>query len=388
MRKRIGSLIMVLILCVYCFTGCSKEKEDSQVAADTSSVTEESTTKETVSEDTKPEQQADTTEVGETYIFTDSCGRKVELPKKIDRIAPSGALAQIVLFAIAPDKFVGLSSNWADEAVQYLDSEYLELPVFGQFYGSADLNMEALAAADPQVIIDIGEAKDTVVEDMDSIQEQLGIPTIFIEATTEGMGDCYQTLGKLLGEEDKGKELEEYCNSTYQTTIDMVNKIGEENKVSLVYCVGDTGTNVIAKGSFHAEVLDILVNNVAVVKDPSSKGTGNEISLEQLYEWNPEVILFDSGSIYGSVKDDTAWNGLDAISKGNYYEVPYGPYNWMGFPPSVNRYLGMVWLSNLLYPEKFNYNLEEKVKEYYNLFYHCELTSEQYEELVKNSVSK
>lgn len=47
-----------------------------------------------------------------TVQFTDSCGRTVELPAQIDRIAPSGPMAQIVLFALCPDKFVGLASEW------------------------------------------------------------------------------------------------------------------------------------------------------------------------------------------------------------------------------------------------------------------------------------
>ena len=65
-----------------------------------------------------------------------------------------------------------------------------------------------------------------------------------------------------------------------------------------------------------------------------------------------------------------------------------GPYNWMGFPPSVQRLLGMMWMSELLYPDTVDFDLYEKVSEYYQLFYHCDLTKEQYTELVKNSIGK
>ena len=332
--------------------------------------------------------QTKTSDTSETYLFTDSAGREVELPVNIDRIAPSGSLAQIVLFALAPDKFVGLSGTWAEDAGPYLDDKYLKLPVFGQFYGSSDLNMEALAAADPQVIIDIGEAKDSIVEDMDSIQEQLGIPTIFIEATLESMSECYTTLGDVLGMPDEAKTLSDYCNTVYNNTIDKMATISDDKKVSLLYCLGDTGTNVIAKGSFHAEVLDLLSNNAAVLDDPSSKGSGNEVSLEQIYLWNPNIILFAPGSIYDSVGTDTSWLELDAITDGHYYEVPVGPYNWMGFPPSVNRYIGMIWLSNLLYPDVFPYDLYQETANYYKLFYHCDLTQEQFDTLTAHSVVK
>ena len=48
----------------------------------------------------------------ETIRFTDSTGREVEVPAKINRIVPSGSLAQIVLFALAPDMLVGITNEW------------------------------------------------------------------------------------------------------------------------------------------------------------------------------------------------------------------------------------------------------------------------------------
>ena len=68
--------------------------------------------------------------------------------------------------------------------------------------------------------------------------------------------------------------------------------------------------------------------------------------------------------------------------------MPFGPYNWMGFPPSVQRYLGMLWLGALLYPENIKYDLYEEVRTYYDLFYHCELTEDQFSALMENSIGK
>ena len=118
--------------------------------------------------------EASTTEEPRTVIFTDSAGRQVEVPAEISRIVPSGPMAQIALFALAPDMLVGLSTEWDPAAEQYIDTEYYNLPVLGQFYGKGELNLEEIAKVDPQVIIDIGEAKSTIVEDMDAITEQLG----------------------------------------------------------------------------------------------------------------------------------------------------------------------------------------------------------------------
>ena len=53
----------------------------------------------------------------------------------------------------------------------------------------------------------------------------------------------------------------------------------------------------------------------------------------------------------------------------------------MGFPPSVQRYLGMLWMAKTLYPEAADYDLYEEVKTYFRLFYHCDLTQEQFNDL-------
>src|SRR5665647_2319868 len=52
----------------------------------------------------------------ESINFTDSSKRTVKLPAEITRVAASGLMAQIVLFAICPDMLVGLADEWAPEA--------------------------------------------------------------------------------------------------------------------------------------------------------------------------------------------------------------------------------------------------------------------------------
>lgn len=128
-------------------------------------------------------------------------------------------------------------------------------------------------------------------------------------------------------------------------------------------------------------ILDLMTDNQAVVDDPSSKGTGNEVDFEQLMVWDPEVILFAPDSVFETVGDSEEWQALRAVRNGKYYQVPFGPYNWLGFPPSVQRYLGMLWMGAVLYPDAVDYDLEDAVKEYFRLFYHCDLSHEQFAEL-------
>ena len=319
-----------------------------------------------------------------TRVFTDSVGREVEVPAQIDKVALSGPMAQIVLFALCPDKLVGVSNAWSTEAEQYLDEKYFTMPEIGQLYGGkGELNPETLLQSGAQIVIDVGEPKGSIAEDLDALQEQTGIPFVHITATTETTGDAYRMLGDLLNMKDEAETLAAYCEKVYDRTVSIA---GSVEKANVLYVTGDMGQNVIAAGSYHAEILDLLTNNLAVVDEPSSKGTGNEVSMEQILTWDPDVVIFAPESIYDTVADDAAWQSVTAIKNGAYYEVPFVPYNWMGFPPSVQRYLGMMWLSKVLYPDATaEYDLFSDVQEYYKLFYHCDLTQAQFDALVANS---
>ena len=361
------------------------EEAPAETAEEAPAEAEEETAEEAevTAEEAETEEAAAEETAQTTRIFTDSAGREVEVDAEITRIAATGPLAQIALYAIAPDLMVGWTSDWSEASEKYIPEEYLALPVLGQLYGGkGEMNLEELLAADPQVVIDFGQPKASIVEDLDGLQEQTGIPFVHITASLLETGDAYRKLGELLGREEEGEALAAYCEETCEKCLAAAEA---SEPAKLLFITGENGLNVIAKDSFHAEVVDLLADNLAVVDEPSSKGTGNESDLEQIMNWNPEVIIFSPDSIYETVGEDPAWQTIPAIENHRYYEVPAQPYNWMGFPPSVQRYPGMLWLAKTLYPDAADYDLKEEIVRYYDLFYHYELTDEEYEELMKKA---
>ena len=325
----------------------------------------------------------------ETRMFTDSLGREVELPVNLERICPSGFTAQQVLLTIAPDKMVGLAQELNEDQLAIFGEKFADYPVFGAVLGATDsLNREAVAAADPQVIIDTGEVKKDTEESLDALQEQLGIPVVFVESYLEDYGNAYATLGELLGMESRGNELSEYCTDVYNEVADTMETIPESQRVNAAYLLGDNGLNAIAKTSVQAQVIDMVANNVVVVEDASGKGNGNEISLEQIAVWDPELIIFQKGSIYDTVGSDPAWAGIAAIANDNYYEVPNDPWCWMNNPPTVNMLMGMQWLPRLLYPDAFDDTIEDVTKAYYSTMYNYDLTDAELTELLEGALPK
>lgn len=313
-----------------------------------------------------------------TRTVTDSVGREVEIPINLDAIAPSGSLAQIVLFSVLPERIIGWANTPTPEMRDYLARRYWSLPTFGQFYGrNVSLNMEALIAADPDVIIDIGEAKRTIREDMDRIQQQTGIPVLFIEATLGTMAEAYRTLGSLTGETEAAEARARYVTRILGTAESAAASIPDGERVRVYYGEGVSGLETNPVGSIHADVIDIIgAENVADI--PITSGGGrNQISMEQLYLWDPELIILGPDAEMDAVVADPLWRELEAVRDGKVYQVPVGPYNWMGRPPSINRIIGIAWLGSLVYPDRFNIDLEAEVKEFYRLFYDYELRSDQ-----------
>lgn len=364
-KKLLFKLLAITLLFSFIVTGCQK--------------------KESANNSKEPEK---TTEVAsETRKITDSVGREVEIPSKINTIAPSGPLAQIVLYTSNSDKLAGLAKPLSDKQKEYIDDKMDTLPVFGQFYGkNSDLNMEELVKNSPDVVMDIGEAKKSIVEDMNNLQSQINIPVVFVEATLETMSDAYNKIGEIIGDTSKTKELSEYCKNVIDNS--KKTQIPENEQVSVYWAMGDAGLNTNAKESFHAEVLNLVgAKNVAEI-EAQSKGGGSEISMEQLIGWNPQVILADNQNLYDMITTDPAWSNLDAVKNGKIYRVPSEPYGFLADPPSVNRIIGITWLGNLLYPEKYNVNIKDEVKDFYKLFYSYELKNEQVDKILENSLSK
>lgn len=194
-----------------------------------------------------------------TRVVIDSAGRQVEIPADIRRVAPSGSTAQMILMPIAYDLLAGLASSPSTAQMPYFPEEVRDLPTFGQFYGSkANLNMESLIDARPQIIIDLGDKKDSIADDMDLIQKQTGIPTVFIEADLDDMAAAYRILGDILNRSDMAESLARFIEKTVSMARENSAKIPENQRFSVLFGTGSTGLACNAAGSVQADVIDLV----------------------------------------------------------------------------------------------------------------------------------
>lgn len=325
---------------------------------------------------------------GTTVAFTDSCGRTVDLPEQIRRVAVTGLTAQMILSTLAPELLVGVASQPGQEQLRYLPDGLSQLPELGQLYGGkGNLNLESLISASPQVIIDLGDQKADHAEDMQAIQEQTGIPTIFIRASEDELPEAYRTLGHLLACEERAEALAQYIENTYRLAEENRAKVTEPKTV--LFCTGVTGLDCNQRGSVQAVNIERVGGINALVADTiSNKSGGCSIDYETLLSLNPDVILLTPEGFYDLIWEDSVWEKLSAVQNGQVYEIPGLPYGWMSNPPSVNQVLGIYWLGNLLYPELYDYDMADKAREFFRLFWQCELTGEEAAAMLSRSTLK
>ena len=329
----------------------------------------------------------------DTRVFTDDAGREVTLPVTINAVSPAGAVAQIMLYTLDPDLFVSVANPFTEEEKKYVDSRLLALPVTGQFYGSkstmnAEEIMELNKSLGIDVVLDVGEVKSSVKEDLDIIQSQTGVCFAFV--TQNNLSDIsasYITLGNLLGIPKRGQELAAYTQILLAEFASGMERVGD-NKVSLIYVsiVDGNSVNLIGSGdnSYHGEVINYLGNNLAP-EAVTASGRGDAYTMEDIIQMNPEYIIvayMEDHAYYNEIMNSSLWATLPAVQNGKVYEAPCGPYNWMGNPPSVQRLLSMMWLGNLFYPDVFNYNIDDRVKGYYSLFFGYNLTDAELDDLM------
>lgn len=380
MKKTIINRLIILIavtsLILTVFSGCSNSKTSNASNNASTAATNKSTS-----------------EVkNETVSITDMAGRTVEIPSKIDKVYSTNPIGTIFLYTLAPEKLLGWNYPLSQQEKKYINKAYYDLPVLGGWFGKKNTgNIEEILKVNPDVIIAMGYLSNTDIDSVNKIQEQTGIPVVMIAGEElTNFDKSYEFLGSLLGKEDKAKELAEYVKQTIDEVKSKTENIPEDKRVRVYYAEGPNGLQTDPETSPHAQVLK-LVGGKNVADINMKKGYGRtEVSLEQVLLWNPDIIITDrisnsddKLSFYQTVFNNEEWKDVEAVKNGKIYGIPQCPFSWFDRPPSVNRILGVKWLANILYPDTFNYDIKNEVKEFYNKFYHYELTDDEINELLQ-----
>ena len=328
-----------------------------------------------------------------TRVITDSVGRTHTVPKDIKKIYTTSPVAAILTYTLAPEKIAGWNYELRPAEVKYILPELRNLPNFGGWQSKSTGNIEEILKAKPDVIISMGDnLGETDISFADKLQDQLGIPVIIVELPLLGMGAAYDFMGDLLRVQERAAELAAYYRETLEDIQAKAAQIPDSDRIRVYYAEGPEGLQTEPYGSMHIQTLELVGGlNVAGDVEAGGKGGQSPVSFEQVLAWDPDVIICwnkSSGGAYEVITTDSRWAELKAVQNKQVYEIPSAPYNWFDRPPSVNRIIGFKWLGNLLYPDIYTYDIISEARDFYKQFYHYDLTVEEAEELLVNSLRK
>jgi len=264
--------------------------------------------------------------------ITDDASRTVEIaarPEKIVSLAPANTE---MLFAIgAGDRVVGVTS--------YDDypAEVKDIAKVGDFAGP---NIEAVAAADPDLIV----ATTGVQADVITKLEALGATVIAFDPTTlDGVYSDITELGQATGEVDGAKTVVEDMKSQVAEVQKAV--AGTKTESAFVE-IGQNPLFTAGSGTF----IDELINKAGGTNIVTEAGYV-PYSTEQLVKADPAVYMATLGSMSdpAELEKRAGFGDLSAVKAGRVYVLDDNLVS----RPGPRVVLGLKTIAEALHPEAF-----------------------------------
>ena len=322
---------------------------------------------------------------------TDMIGRNVEIPASVSNVVATSPPMTTVLYMIAPDKLKAVNFQWTDDEMEYVPSQYHNLPVVGGWYGTQDGSYEEFIASEPDIVIEsIDEGGDGDASTVAERQEKFGtIPVIAVNDTTNVEKICGSItfMGEVVGAEDKAQQLNDFNNKYLDIVHDKSSKLSDSDKVKVYYAQGDDGLQTNPSHSTHGQLIDLVGGvNVADSVAQGNTTSGVQVSMEQVISWNPDKIITNDPEFYAKVYSDSNWGKIDAVKNHEVYLSPQSPFKWFDRPVGANMIIGVPWTAKVLYPDDYkDINMMDATKEFYSNFYHFDLSDDQAKDILLGS---
>ena len=297
------------------------------------------------------------------HTITDVLGRKVAIPKKVNRIVCSGPGAlRLICYMGASNKVVGIEQcekKWGAGGRPYAlaHPEFINLPVIGSGGPGAIGNgpdAELVEKVHPDVIFATYMEK----EEADEYQAKVNIPVVVLSygrLATFYSSDVFKSIdvvGKVLGKEERANEVTNFIKDTLND-LNKRSKAVLQSTKSTVYVggIGYKGVHGIDSTLSGYPPFQAVSAN-SVTNDLGKEGMHFFIDKEQLVKWNPDYIFIDEGGYKLCMKDfkNLAFQSLKAVKSDNLYGLL--PYNF--YTTNIGTALAdAYYVGKVLHPEQF-----------------------------------
>lgn len=316
-------------------------------------------------------------------VAKDMLNQEVKIPKQATKVFSASPPMTILLYALAPETMIGVNYQFMQIEKKYMLPSIQKLPVLGSFFSSGNqANLEKVLTLKPDIVF----MWDIVKKNGTFFEEALGkfdIPVVYLgHNSIPQIKEAFRVMGKFLKKEQRAKELIAYADNNLQRVEQSVQKLGNIKRKKVYLAQGADGLKTECDGNLQSQIVP-LVGGVNVHKCQKISPKKAKISLEKLYEYDPDIIFVWNPSFFKTLDKNSPWRNLRAFKEGHIYFSPISPFNWLTRPPSFMRYLGMVWMHNKLYPNHFIIDETKEIKNFYRLFLHVNLSDKDIANLLR-----
>lgn len=329
----------------------------------------------------KPSVSDTSSDAEKTQIITDSLGREVSVPVVPTHIAAMDAFSANVCVLTGAGEHLsgaprGVTSN------KLLQELFSELDSVESLTGNS-VNAESLLAAKTDVVFirrDLYENGEEVAK-----LDKLDIPYVVVDYTTiDEQMNAINLVGQVCGgtAQEKALKLTEYFQKTVQLVEEKAQDIPDKNRKRVYHSINDPLLTDGASSLGFDWITRVGAVDVSAQEDKAADKNDYTATLEQVYVWNPDVVICNTVDAKKQILADAQWQGIDAVSSGQVYSLPVSASRW-GQRGDPETFLGMLWLGKTLYPEQYeDVDIKDTVISYYRDVVGIEIDDAMWERII------
>ena len=305
--------------------------------------------------------------------LVDQTGRTVSIPQPVTRIVSAYGISTYYVYALrAGDRIVnawyvqikGLSK--APAALWKME------PNLDKKLSAGKPNLEDIVSRHPDLVL----TNPTKHGDLADRLISLGIPAIqYVAESPEAMKEAMLLTGEALGPTaaSRAQEFAAYYDRTMAKIADATRQLPPSDRLRVYFC-GSSPLRA-ASGDMYQSLMVDAAGGVSVTT--GSHGYWNNVNIEQILAWNPDVIIITSygGLTPQQILEDPDWQSIPAVKNGRVYRMPALAAAWD--TPVPDSLLGIMWLADVLYQDKIDIDLASECRSFYSEFYNYPLSDEE-----------
>jgi len=305
---------------------------------------------------------------------TDQSGTTVRVPQPVRRIASPYSIATYYVYGVgAADRLVvagylGARDPEGQAGMLKLDPNFEAIANAVSTLNQKEANIEELAALQPDLIL--ASTRTSWLDAADA----LGVSILRFEGESpQALQDAMSLIGAVLGPHAAYQA--EQFNAYYNRTLDMI--LAQTQTIAEPLRVYFSGTEPlrVASGEMYQTTMVEAAGGISVTADLT--GYWNDVNLEQVALWDPDVILFVpyGGANAEAFTGAAEWSAIRAVHEGRVYRLPKLSAPWD--TPVPDSILGIIWMAQTLYPDQVSLDCAAEAMTFYRQFYGYVMSEEE-----------